>query len=1560
MTIIPRRTTTRVCSAWQAAEAGLPGRAGRLLLALAVAGGWAGQVTAATLALTGFEAPEVILGIAPLSASWDSGDLLVARIDEQGAVGGFTGKKNAVVIPAIRAFGETITPALRADTRLGARLSSDVDLYAGAQLFATASSGGYSTPVSSFLAPTLTAPDAVRAGEFFQWQGSTGLGTDSSFGLSLPSLTTGLDVVAGGTASFKLETAVPFVLPYSAQTTTLNLGDRSATVFEVGVDFARGQDPGYVPVLEVLGANIAPPVPEFDEIRVKLPPFNPLANFGEVAVVDPAVSRVLDTRRSTGSTAITTYSGDLFRAAMDLDGILTFAVTAAATGTGVSYSGLETSIPGLGRAFYDILDVKYGVEVGYRESSVVDARLGATLDFFVAGTDTPIDVLSRTADGALIASTLRVEDWSVLPDLALLSTQDVDVRVQFTDLERTLTRTLDLILDDYMEIKAWQIGIDLADNINRAGLKDPILGPLAHLKLELAEELSIGLLHDTVGQLRDSFDATSWAPTLFTLRARQVVDSVLTDANAGLTSANLRRLDNGLNPASLAATRVVIATAPAGTQSPADVEAVDFSDPGQQRTVITRINSSGLGLPNYRRDYDGIADPFTTTPVAGLAVVDGSTYTLGTNAARIFELTSLENDGLIVGNGYLGFLAPGANDDGVLLISGSGTLRFNNAAELEGGIISNGAGHTIEYNPGGNWRSNFNPSVPSVPPFSPTIVRTFLTSDPAYYEQELNHGERIRTRSLIAHIQFNNEGTLIFNRSLVNPDILELRNAETGLISVRDTSPVRFDHGIVGHTVVDNAGTIESLSNATLTFDTQRITGGLTEPGLFRAATGGKLIFEGSSDLALLQHVDFAVGAGSLLDFRRAITTTANTTARFFIDTGGTMLLNGLSSATGRFVVENDGLLDVAAGNVSFVISGAGNATLSTQVAPIDLHNRGTVRVRQGAQLIFDVDIVNYASGGATLSEGSWELLGANVRTSNLANPEDALSRPGFRIFKPEFAVMQMNVSEVFGKATDFADLVFGEIFDPDTGELLLSNRISGLDTSLVNNAANVTLSGAAHFAYFNTVQANLGTLNLLDQHQFHTVGSYANRGGVTRVESGAGLHVNGALLIDGGSVHIGSDSELSIAGSLVDRGDGSLERRDIEVIGGSLDIAAGAKVTGRLVGFSRPDGLTLGANRSWIVRERVAEAQDGTEIVTPGVLSLRLRTGFVGTTQEGIGPGGVVQNDAHVVFDGEAARFDAFEQSLVDQRGTLVLRNGKSFNSPNSFFHNSGTLLLEGAQFALTGDGNEFLNEGVLGIDAASYFTVDFFNQNGGSLRLDGALDTGHLRIADVATVSGAGLLRADLIEIDGAGVFDLAGGTLIADELRGSLNLESGVFAAFAGTGRAAVSGDYRQSATALLEIDWSETAADLLDIAGTATLAGGLRLNLVDGFVPEVGRSLEILRAGELDGDFDPQAMFFAVGSGRQFAVRYETRAVFVDVMAAPVPLPPALPLSAGALALLMLYRRRPADQDARDTAGSPRLRAKASASISGGSDASARRIIALPRACRPDASNHCPRR
>ncbi len=123
------------------------------------------------------------------------------------------------------------------------------------------------------------------------------------------------------------------------------------------------------------------------------------------------------------------------------------------------------------------------------------------------------------------------------------------------------------------------------------------------------------------------------------------------------------------------------------------------------------------------------------------------------------------------------------------------------------------------------------------------------------------------------------------------------------------------------------------------------------------------------------------------------------------------------------------------------------------------------------------------------------------------------------------------------------------------------------------------------------------------------------------------------------------------------------------------------------------------------------------------------------------------------------------------------------------------------------------------------------------------------------VLSLSSGSLAAAGLNLVSG-GEFEMTGGRLSVDTVVGDLAVEGGTLAAGMITGRAFVNGAVDLQTPATLEIELGgttpETEFDLLEVSGTATLAGNLNVLLVDLgsglFTPALGDTFEIITASD----------------------------------------------------------------------------------------------------------------
>jgi len=153
----------------------------------------------------------------------------------------------------------------------------------------------------------------------------------------------------------------------------------------------------------------------------------------------------------------------------------------------------------------------------------------------------------------------------------------------------------------------------------------------------------------------------------------------------------------------------------------------------------------------------------------------------------------------------------------------------------------------------------------------------------------------------------------------------------------------------------------------------------------------------------------------------------------------------------------------------------------------------------------------------------------------------------------------------------------------------------------------------------------------------------------------------------------------------------------------------------------------------------------------------------------------------------------------------------------------------------------------------------------------------------ASEAVIRNGGLVKAERILVGEMGVLKGSGGTLQgAVENRGTIMPGES-------PGILNIMGDYVQSASGLLVIEIGGTAQgtfDALNISGTATLGGTLRIKLVDGYTPGDIDSFDFLMANLFVGNFNSIELP-SFGANKTFAIHLGPNGFQAAVTAVPLP-------------------------------------------------------------------------
>jgi hypothetical protein len=227
------------------------------------------------------------------------------------------------------------------------------------------------------------------------------------------------------------------------------------------------------------------------------------------------------------------------------------------------------------------------------------------------------------------------------------------------------------------------------------------------------------------------------------------------------------------------------------------------------------------------------------------------------------------------------------------------------------------------------------------------------------------------------------------------------------------------------------------------------------------------------------------------------------------------------------------------------------------------------------------------------------------------------------------------------------------------------------------------------------------------------------------------------------------------------------------------------------------------------------AEAGSTLELSSVGFRNFDATTGTLSGGAYRV-TGTLIFDGANIVTNAATIVLDTSGSSITDEVNQDALRN---------FAANTGSFALQGGRSLATPA--DFTNSGTMAIAANSLLNVAglHYVQTGGTTLLNGELATGSLVDIRGGTLSGSGLVVNNLNN----------GGTVSPGNSPGTLF----------------VTGDYRQTATGILDIEIGGLLAgvqyDVLRVFGDAFLDGLLDVSLIGGFDPTADATFDILVAG-----------------------------------------------------------------------------------------------------------------
>ncbi|MCK4342739.1 MAG: PKD domain-containing protein [Phycisphaerae bacterium] len=566
----------------------------------------------------------------------------------------------------------------------------------------------------------------------------------------------------------------------------------------------------------------------------------------------------------------------------------------------------------------------------------------------------------------------------------------------------------------------------------------------------------------------------------------------------------------------------------------------------------------------------------------------------------------------------------------------------------------------------------------------------------------------------------------------------------------------------------------------------------------------------------------------------------------------------------------------------------------STDTAVFDLHTTGyTVLFNSdvdSSALLLGDDTVTFDLNGWIYSLPFWPAVDVAFNNGDLGtlNLTDGGGVFAHEVFIGTFdnAVGEMNVGGP-GTLLDANGMVVGQVFGAQ-GTLTITDGASVRVGRDPDSAFHIAWGG--HGGGGGSAPAE-GTVVVSGPGSSLTVDYHCDIGldgiGTLRIE-------NGGLMTGFNRCRIGSHS--GSIGSATVTGTGSRITIDADnpiLVGrygqGALLIEAGGEMSHLATNYALTLGtysgsvgeLTVtgsGSTYDAATQVRVGRGGSGTLLIADGG---HVVTGKEGWPTNSSGIVGVVAGGTGVVtVTGTGSLWEQDGDLSIGfyGQGTLDIEAGGAISSADGFIARfvgaAGTAVITGTDSAWTVTDSFYIG----GDETTNGGTADGSVAAGGSLVIGDTLrlwDLGTLTL-DGGTVtigSGPAETTPDRTRVYSDGT--LAGsGTLTGNVV------SDGTAAPGGSTGILTLVGGFTQSALGVLSIEIGGTTPgseyDILDVTGTASLDGQLDVELINGFVPEVGQQFTILTAGSVTGEF-----LTVTGQGC-FSVTYNTNDVTLTAL------------------------------------------------------------------------------
>ena len=436
----------------------------------------------------------------------------------------------------------------------------------------------------------------------------------------------------------------------------------------------------------------------------------------------------------------------------------------------------------------------------------------------------------------------------------------------------------------------------------------------------------------------------------------------------------------------------------------------------------------------------------------------------------------------------------------------------------------------------------------------------------------------------------------------------------------------------------------------------------------------------------------------------------------------------------------------------------------------------------------------------------------------------------------------------------------FGNVFESGSGSILTNN-------GTINATGGALTQTNSNFVNNGTAKATNGATLALNNN-------IANSAGATVAATGAGS------LVTLTGTFTGTGNNLITAS-----GGGQVQVNGV-ALRGIINTDAGTSLILNNSGSNNLTNTVVNGNLS-LTNNSFLRVQ-GTDTVN-GTISLS-------TTSNGLD---IYTTNDNLILGGSGKLvgfgtvFESGSGSILTNNG-LVNANvsGKTLNIANSNFNNAGTTqVTNGATLSVTSNST---NSGVVNVQGGGTANFSGLTQTAGLTQVDGVLN----------------LVNNSALTLSGT----KSGGTLLGSgQIVGNVVNTNGIVSPGDSPGTLGITGNYTQGSAGTLDIEFTNSLHDLLNVSGLATTGGLLDVNYIDtsAFTGAVGSQFAFLDYGTLAAGSGPNFGFTVTGhNGFTYTVVNDAANKMLDLQIGAIGSPvPAVPeasttLSFGLLLLLGL--------------------------------------------------------